>query len=75
VPFAHDLGSGLGIAQVAELQEMIGRLRVVEEDLVDVERIQLAATEVFDCRANTLHQHRQLGPVVRRHRPREPLSI
>jgi len=44
----HDVRGELGIAKVAELPELFRRPRVLEEDLVDDERIQLATTEAVD---------------------------
>jgi len=74
-PLAHDLRGELGIAQVAELPELLGCPRVLEQDVVDIEGVELAITEAVDCCAHVLHQHRQLGLVVSRHSRASRLSI
>jgi len=74
-PLTHELRGELGIAQVAELPELLGGPRVMEQDPVDVERIDLAITEAVDRCAHALYQHRQLGLVVRRHSRTSRLSI
>ena len=72
---AHDRRGELSVAHVAELPELLGCPRVLEQDSVDVERIELTITEAVDCCAHPLHQQRQLGLVVRRHSRASRLSI
>ena len=46
------------IAKVAELPQLLRRPRILEEDVVDSERIQLTTAEAVDRRADPLDQTR-----------------
>ena len=55
------------IAKVAELPQLLRRPRILEEDVVDSERIQLTTAEAVDRRADPLDQTSQLILVICRH--------
>jgi hypothetical protein len=56
----------LDLAHVAELPELLRRTGVLEQHLIDVERVQLPASEEFDRIGHVLHKIPEPSLVVRR---------
>jgi len=73
--FTDQVRRELDIHHVAELPELLRRTGVLEEDLVDVERIQLAGTVAVNDYTDTRYQLSQLDLVIRRHRLACCLSV
>src|SRR3954470_22208986 len=72
---AHHGRCQLGVAKVAEFPQFLRRPRVLKEDLVDAEGIQVAATETVDRGTDALHQRSQLALVVSRHGLSRSVSV
>ena len=70
-----DLGGDLRGAKVAELPQLLGRSRVLEQHLVDVERVQLAGAVPVDGVTDASYELGLLSLVVRRDKVARGLSL
>ena len=52
----HEVRSELGIAKVAELPQFLRRPRILKEDLINLEGVQLAVTEALEHSSHVLLQ-------------------
>jgi len=57
----------LDVPQVAELPELLGRSRVLEDDLIDFERVELSCPEAFERQVNVTNELSELLLVISRH--------
>ena len=62
---ADDAGGDLDVAQVAELPQLLGCARVLEDDLVDAEGVELSGSMEVDCLGQALNKPAELLFVVR----------
>jgi hypothetical protein len=67
VPYAHVVGGHRDVAQVAKLPEILGGTGVLEQHMVDLERVKFAATVAVDRHAHVRDEFAKARFVILRH--------